>query len=501
MGRTRSIQLVLGLALAAAAAGCGQPATGDQLGSSEDVSEVTASLTTVPSGVLCVKLDLTGSVSKSQTFTVAAGASSASLSPGYVPAGSLSVTPSAFNVACSSVTASTSPTWVGPKVTVTVVAGAPLVVPLTLQPYSATAAVNFVPFVKAVGASGASSYALLSDGTVRAWGYNDEGELGDGTAVGRSLPVAVSGLSGVAALASGGKGLHSCAVKTNGSVWCWGDNTEGQLGNGGTTASKVPVAVAGGYLFRQVSTGYYATCGLTTTGAVTCWGNNGSGQFGNGTTTSSLTPVTPVSFYLGAIEELQSGSFHTCVRGAEQQVYCTGSNSLGQLGTGSTTSVSSWTASTLRTAGALPAGLAAGQGHSCEIVQVDGSMRCVGDNSSGELGDGTTTNRYTAVPVNGLTGVTAIVAGPYFTCAAKSDGTVWCWGMGGGGMMGDGTMLDHLTPGPVDGLTGVVSMAAGNAHLCVATSDGSAWCWGWNAYGQLGDGTTTTRARPVKVVF
>ena len=203
MDKIRSTQLILGLALAVAAIGCDQPGSG-QLGQSGDVAEVTASLTTVPSGVLCVKLALSGSVSSSLMLTVASGASSASMSLGYVPAGNLTVTPSAFNVACSWVTSSTVPTWTGPAATVTVVARTPLVVPLTLQPYSATATVNFVPFVKAVGASWSSNYALLSDGTVRAWGYNVDGELGDGTTTQRLTPVVVSGLSGVASMPQAG---------------------------------------------------------------------------------------------------------------------------------------------------------------------------------------------------------------------------------------------------------------------------------------------------------
>jgi alpha-tubulin suppressor-like RCC1 family protein len=496
MGGTRSIQLVLGLALAAAAAGCGQPATGDQLGSSEDVSEVTVSLTTVPSGVLCVKLDLTGSVSKSQTFTVAAGASSASLSLGYVLAGSLSVTPSAFNVACSSVTASTSPTWVGPKVTVTVVAGAPLVVPLTLQPYSATAAVNFVPFVKAVGAGVSSSYALLSDGTVRAWGNNDRGELGDGTTVARSVPVAVSGLSGVASLATSFQGYHACAVKTNGSASCWGSNVYGQLGNGTKINSSVPVSVSGGYLFRQVSPGYGHTCGVTPAGQLTCWGDNSYGQFGNSSTTSSLVPLVPSTLDIGSVDEVQGSGAFTCARGGTPQtVVCTGymypcfNNNF-------------WAENPLISPSTLPAKLALGTYHACEIVLADGSVRCMGYNGSGQLGDGTTTTRCTsAVPVVGLTGVTALAAGGDFTCALESDGTVWCWGTNYYGTLGDGTYTGRGTPAKVSGLDGVVSVAAGYEHVCAARSDGSAWCWGQNWWGSLGDGTTADRAVPVQVVF
>jgi alpha-tubulin suppressor-like RCC1 family protein len=497
MGKIRSTQLVLGLALAVAAIGCDQPGSGQ----SADVAEVTASLTTVPSGVLCVKLVLSGATSSSLLITVASGASSASMSLGNVPAGILTVAPSAFNVACSSVTSSTVNTWTGPAVTVQVVPGTPLVVPLTLEPYSATAAVNFVPFVKAVGASNSASYALLSDGTVRAWGWNGWGELGDGTTVARWTPVAVSGLSGVAALAAGGKGGHSCALKTNGSVSCWGMNTFGQLGNGGTTDSSVPVSVSGGYLFRQVATGYFYTCGVTTSGAVSCWGSNSSGQFGNGTTNSSLTPTTPSNVLIGAAQEVLTADVFTCLRGGMEQVACAGNNNNGELGTGNYTASLYWIANSLQTKATLSAGLAVGSYHSCSIVLGDGSVRCTGNNDFGQLGDGTYIIRPSAVPVIGLTGVTALTATLYGTCALKSDGTVWCWGDNVAGQLGDRTLTQRPTAAPVYGLTGVVSIAAGDDHVCAAKFDGTAWCWGYNSSGQLGDGTGTSHSYPVKVVF
>jgi alpha-tubulin suppressor-like RCC1 family protein len=381
------------------------------------------------------------------------------------------------------------------------VAGTPLVVPLTLQPFGATAAVNFVPFVKAVGAGSYSSYALLSDGTVRAWGHNGVGQLGDGTVTHRSTPVAVSGLSGVASLATNGQGYHSCAVKTGGSAWCWGWNAYGQLGNNTTTSSSVPVAVTGGYLFRQISQGYSHACGVTTSGYVTCWGSNWSGQFGNYTSTSSLVPIAPMYPLIAAVEEVQCGASFSCVRGGNQEVACTGDNSSGELGTGNTTSTNYWTASSLRTPATLPAGIGLGAYHACAVVPVDGSMRCVGDNEFGELGDGTTTDRYSAVAVSGLAAVTAIAAGNYFTCALKSDGTVWCWGYNYYGELGDRTEVSHSTPAPVYGLSQVVSIAAGETHVCVAKADGTAWCWGQNANGELGDATMTNRAQPAKVVF
>jgi len=497
MSKIRST--VLGLVLAVAALGCDQPGAGSPSG---NVAEVSASLTTVPSGVLCVKLALSGAASSSLMLTVTSGASSASLSLGYVPAGNLTVTPSAFNVACSSVTSSTVPNWAGPAVTVTVVAGVPLAVPLTLEPYSATATVNFVPFVKAVSAGNYSSYALSSDGTVRAWGSNYVGQLGDGTIVNRSTPVAVSGLSGVASLAAGSSGYHSCAVKANGSVSCWGSNASGQIGNGTTSAYvTTPVSVVGGNLFVQVAAGGDFTCGVTTGGAVSCWGDNSSGAFGNGTVASSLTPTAPASPLSGAVQEVQVNYSCACLRGGIGQLVCAGQNNYGAFGTGDESNYTSWTPNSLQTFAALPAGLAVGYGHACSIVLADGSVRCTGYNAWGQLGDGTYTTRLSAVPVIGLTGVTALAAANVSTCALKSDGTVWCWGYNYDGELGDATFNLRAVPAPVSGLSGAVAIAAGTFHTCAAKSDGSVWCWGLNISGQLGDGTTVSRAVPVKVAF
>jgi alpha-tubulin suppressor-like RCC1 family protein len=135
-------------------------------------------------------------------------------------------------------------------------------------------------------------------------------------------------------------------------------------------------------------------------------------------------------------------------------------------------------------------------------MPVDGSVRCAGENDYGQLGDGTTTNRYAAAPVVGLDGAMVIAAGGAFTCALKSDGTVWCWGLNSEiGQLGDRTMVDRSTPVAVYGLSQVTGISVGVNHACATKTDGTVWCWGINSQGQLGDRTTTTRAQPVQVVF
>jgi alpha-tubulin suppressor-like RCC1 family protein len=372
-------------------------------------------------------------------------------------------------------------------------------VPLAVQPYGNSATVSSVPFVQAVSCGAYSSYALLSDGTVRAWGSNVNGELGDGTNIDRISPVAVLGLSGVTGLAAGASASHMCAVKAGGATVCWGSNSFGQLGNGTTNSSLAPVTVSGSYVFKQIAAGTGHTCAALANGQMSCWGSNTHGQFGNDSRTSSLTPIAPSR---SGVEEIQIYLATTCLRGGQQEVHCAGSNAdpNGQFCTGLSSAL--WTPSTLRTSSELPAGLAVAGRHACELVQMDGSVRCAGENDYGQLGDGTSTNRYTAAPVMGLAGATAIAAGGAFTCALKSDGTVWCWGLNSElGQLGDRTMDDRSTPVAVYGLSQVTGISAGVNHACATKTDGTVWCWGINSQGQLGDRSTTTRAQPVQVVF
>jgi alpha-tubulin suppressor-like RCC1 family protein len=254
--------------------------------------------------------------------------------------------------------------------------------------------------VSAISAGVVHTCALTSAGGVECWGRNQFGELGDGTMTNRSIPVPVSGLgSGVSAIALGL--FHTCALTSAGGVKCWGYNDFGQLGDGTRTNSSVPVAVSGlvGGVTAIAAGGYY-TCALTSAGGVKCWGWNGSGQLGDGTTTMRLTPVD-VAGLGGSVAELSSGAGHTCASTGVGGVECWGSNGYGQLGDGTTTT--RLTPVDISGLGSAVSAIDAGGAHTCALTSA-GSVKCWGSNAHGQLGDGTMRDRHAPVAVVGFGG-------------------------------------------------------------------------------------------------
>jgi len=351
--------------------------------------------------------------------------------------------------------------------------------------------------VVSVAAGSTHTCALTTAGGVQCWGENNSGKLGDGSTSKRTTPVAVAGLgSGVASVAAGD--YHTCALTTAGAVQCWGNNYYGQLGDGSTTPSSTPVAVVGlGSGVASVAAGIYHTCALTTAGAVKCWGNNADSQLGDGSTTPSRTPVAVTGLGSG-VASVAAGIYHTCALTTAGAVKCWGNNAYSQLGDGSTTP--SRTPVAVAGLGSGVASVAAGDFHTCALTTA-GAVQCWGDNSSGQLGDGSTTPSSTPVAVVGLgSGVASVAAGIYHTCALTTAGAVQCWGLNHSGQLGDGSTTASSTPVAVTGLgSGVASVVAGAAHTCALTTAGAVQCWGYNVYGQLGDGSTTPSRTPVAV--
>jgi len=342
------------------------------------------------------------------------------------------------------------------------------------------------------------SCAVTTSGGVKCWGQNSSGQLGDGTMTNRTTPADVVGLTSDAVTAVAAGGAHACAVTTSGGVKCWGSNSSGQLGDGTTTQRTTAVEVNGlAHAALAVSAGSDHTCALTTDGGVQCWGSDVVGALGVGANIRSLVPAD-VAGLAGGTQKVATGGMHACVVTAAGGVQCWGSNSSGQLGDG--TYVSRATPASVSALAGGVAKVAAGSYHSCALTS-GGGVKCWGNNYNGQLGDGTTTTRSTPRDVTGLTtGVVAVGAGSSHTCALTSGGGVKCWGSNANGRLGDGTTTDRSTPVDVAGLTsGVVAVAAGNSHTCAVTSGGAVKCWGYNSSGQLGDGTTTQRTSPVDV--
>ena len=353
--------------------------------------------------------------------------------------------------------------------------------------------------VTAVATHGFHTCALTSGGGVVCWGWNNYGQLGDGTTTDRHTPVAVTGLSsGVTAVAAGY--AHTCALTSGGGIVCWGKNELGELGDGTTTQRLTPVAVTGlssGVIAIASSFGYAHTCALTSGGGVWCWGWNNHGQLGDGTIVNHGTPVA-VSGLSSGVTAVATGDYHTCALTSAGAVVCWGSNANGQLGDNTTTERHTPVAVSGLSSGVTA--VAAGEAYTCALTS-GGAVVCWGYNFYGQLGDGTTTQRLTPVAVSGLSsGVTAVAAGYYHTCAVTNGGGVLCWGWNANGQLGDNTTTERHTPVAVSGLSsGVTAVAGGIYHTCAVTSGGGVLCWGYNAYGQLGDGTTTSRLTPVTV--
>jgi hypothetical protein len=349
----------------------------------------------------------------------------------------------------------------------------------------------------AVATGGYHTCAVTSGGGVKCWGDNFYSQLGDGTTTTRLTPVDVSGLtSGVTAVAAS---FHTCAVTSVGGLKCWGWNADGQLGDGTTTTRPTPVDLSGLTSgVTAVATGISHTCAVTSGGGVKCWGNNTYGQLGDGTTTTRLTPVD-VSGLTSGVTAVATGGYHTCAVTSGGGVKCWGDNRTGELGDGTTTDRLTPVDVSGLTSGATA--VDGGDNQTCAVT-TGGGVKCWGNNTCGQLGDGTTTTRLTPVDVSGLTsGVTAVRAAFNHTCAVTSGGGVKCWGCNFVGQLGDGTGTDRLTPVDVSGLTsGVTAVGVGNgSHTCAVTSSGRVQCWGWNVNGQLGDGTTTDSLTPVDV--
>lgn len=338
--------------------------------------------------------------------------------------------------------------------------------------------------------------SITSSSTVKCWGENWAGQLGDGSQTRALTPVAVNGLSaGVTNLGAGDS--HTCAVLATQGLMCWGSNSFGQIGDGESALRLLPTGVSNlSSGIKMIVSGGMHSCALTIDGAVKCWGNNKFGQLGDGTTIDSTTPVDVWGLDKD-VTAIAAGGFHTCAifRG---EARCWGYNSNGQVGDGS--KVTRLTPQSVEGILNPVEAIITGTYHSCALIEELGAIKCWGRNNNGQLGTGDKTDYLSAIPVEGVDGIrfSTLTAGDRHTCASTVIGNVWCWGYNSNGQLGIGTTEPQKLPVKVlDFYHEIASVRAGNTHTCALSYNGSIKCWGYNIYGELGDGTTQQRNSPV----
>ncbi len=347
-----------------------------------------------------------------------------------------------------------------------------------------------------ITAGGYDTCALLSTENVKCWGQNAYGDLGNGSTTNSDVPVAVKGLTGVNAIAAG-EYHHTCAQLKTGTVECWGWNAWGQLGNGSTTNSDVPVAVTDLSGVTAVSAGNGHSCALLSTETVMCWGLNSNEQLGNVSVTNSSVPVAVSGKLDDGVTGIAAGSFDNCLLLNTGTVGCWGDGSFGDLGGGNGTSTDAPVPVAVKDLSGVTA-IAAGGYDVCGLLTT-GRLKCWGDNRFGALGNGSTGGYSTPVAVKDLSGVTAVAVGYEHACALLTTMVVKCWGDNSNGQLGNGTTTNSDVPVGVRGLRGVTAISAGYEHTCALLDTGTVECWGWNAYGQLGNGAKTDASVPVTV--
>jgi alpha-tubulin suppressor-like RCC1 family protein len=352
---------------------------------------------------------------------------------------------------------------------------------------------------KSVVTGATASCALMSTGLAYCWGSNSGGQLGNGTTSSvSSTPTPVAGSLTFESLTLPARARYACGLRADGTAYCWGFNSGGQLGDGTlSTQHLIPTLVVGGLKFISLSAGGLHTCGLTTDSTAYCWGDNTFGQFGNGTVTGSASPV-PAAPGL-RFKALVADDGYTCGLTSAGAGYCWGIGSAGELGNGGNKS----SPTPVAVSGDLTfASITAGGFDACGVTAT-GEAHCWGFNSFGAVGDGSTTPRTVPTPVIGGHQFASVHMGFEHACGVAVGGAVYCWGSNDQAALGDGTTTHRSAPTAVLGGLRFQSVSIADYHACAVTEivngTNDIYCWGFNSAGQLGDGSTTASSVPLKV--
>jgi alpha-tubulin suppressor-like RCC1 family protein len=378
-------------------------------------------------------------------------------------------------------------------------------------------AVNYVPTQVGTAADwdivrvhgyGACATKRSPSRTLWCWGSNRSGQLADGTDTDRAAPVQIGTATDWNLIAVGGDNLdsHTCGIRTNGTLWCWGYDGFGQLGLGSGGPKIRPTSV-GVTTWTQVSAGGEHACAIDGAGGIRCWGYNAWGQLGFNYPYQQNKEQTPVTVALSATwAQVAAGRQNTCAKRSDGTVWCWGSDYDGQLGNGTTT-VGQNAPTPLQVNTATDwASLCVGDAHVCATKNAPNrTLWCWGSDDEGRLGNGVTTGDQ-ASPVQEATGSvlwSQLSCGLRHTCAVRTDGTLWCWGYNYYGQLGSGTSgvgADSSAPTrEVTLATNWRQVEAGEYATCAVKTDNSLWCWGYNFYGELGIGNNGGTSTPTRV--
>jgi alpha-tubulin suppressor-like RCC1 family protein len=329
-----------------------------------------------------------------------------------------------------------------------------------------------------------------STGSVRCIGGNSFGQIGIGASPSTvTTPAVPTGLTGISFSSIDAGGGHTCAAGATSGYFCWGFNTTRQLGDGTTVPKSTPISVTGlSGQFVQAVTADGHSCAVQAQGSVVCWGQNSSGESGTGTTSTTVAPTSVVGLAT-TVTRIAASSRHTCAVLGNGSVQCWGLNSQGPLGMGGvdfTQRSQATTPNNLR-ANVSIIDVATGHDHTCLLYR-DGIVQCVGQNDVGQMGIGSSSNREMTFVSAQVSGVSAIAAGDDFTCAIVSNGSgVSCWGKGTSGQLGNGASSNSSAPVSVTGLTGTITgITAGEKYACALIDNNTVKCWGDNANSQYG---------------
>ncbi len=345
----------------------------------------------------------------------------------------------------------------------------------------------------AVGAGGLGhTCAPKADGTLWCWGQNTYGQLGDGATRATSTRVQVGAATSWTSAGSGTS--HACGVLAAGTLWCWGQNNYGQLGVGSTATKYVPTQVAG-TTWATVAVGTIFTCATKTDGSLWCWGYDGDGQLGIGIVAIQTSPVRVG--LLNTWTQASAGAGGTCATRTDHTLWCWGLNNVGQVGIGNVVTpqgtpvqvgaaVTNWDTVTV------------GYSHTC-ATRTDHTLWCWGDNTGGQVGIGSVATPQVSPVQIGAAVWNTVGLGWLYSCATRTDGTLWCWGRNVNGQLGIGSVSPQTSPVQVGAATTWNTIAAAHAHTCATRTDSTLWCWGQNTYGQLGLGDYTQRTSPTQL--